>query len=116
MIHLIAFGFVPAQRAQPPLRPTLVQSRAASYRRKGGPWDRVVDSTQNCPVSSHIYTVGGGRVAGWFIRMGAGWTRTDGKFTVKDIRDHFAKIEDTGYATVPESLADDLLALARALR
>jgi hypothetical protein len=48
--------------------------------------------------------------------MGAGWTRTDGKFTVKDIRDHFAKIEDTGYATVPESLADDLLALARALR
>jgi NAD(P)-dependent dehydrogenase (short-subunit alcohol dehydrogenase family) len=71
---------------------------------------------EDCPVSGHIYTVGGGRVARIFISMGAGWTRTDGELTMEDVRDHFEQIDDTANATVPERLADDFRALAKALR
>jgi NAD(P)-dependent dehydrogenase (short-subunit alcohol dehydrogenase family) len=71
---------------------------------------------EDCPVSGHIYTVGGGRVARIFISMGAGWTRTDGELSMEDVRDHFEQIDDTANATVPERLADDFRALAKALR
>jgi NAD(P)-dependent dehydrogenase (short-subunit alcohol dehydrogenase family) len=71
---------------------------------------------EDCQVSGHIYTVGGGRVARMFIGMGPGWTRKDGQLTVEDVRDHFGEIDQTDGATVPESLTDDFRALARALR
>jgi NAD(P)-dependent dehydrogenase (short-subunit alcohol dehydrogenase family) len=73
-------------------------------------------SHEDCPVSGHVYTVGGGRVARLFIGMGPGWVRTDGELTIEDVRDRFQEIDDTSGATVPEGIPDDLRALVRALR
>lgn len=73
-------------------------------------------SHEDCPVTGHIYTVGGGRVARLFIGMTSGWARADGELTMEDVRDHFEEIEDPTAATIPESINDDFRALARALR
>jgi NAD(P)-dependent dehydrogenase (short-subunit alcohol dehydrogenase family) len=58
------------------------------------------------PVSGEIYTVGGGRVARFFIGMTKGYYKSD--LTIEDIRDHFPEIRDeTGY-TVPATANDEL--------
>jgi len=71
---------------------------------------------EDCPVTGHVYTVGGGRIARLFIGMCNGWTRTDGQLTIEDVRDHFQDIEDPRGASIPEGLADDLRAVSRALK
>ncbi len=67
------------------------------------------------PTTGHIYTVGGGRIARFYIGMTPGWTRTDGQLTPEDVRDHFDEIEAIEGSTVPSSIADDMRALKRAL-
>jgi NAD(P)-dependent dehydrogenase (short-subunit alcohol dehydrogenase family) len=71
---------------------------------------------EECPVTGHVYTVGGGRVARLFVGMCSGWVRHDGPLTIEDVRDHFAEIEDPEGSTIPETITDDLRALARSLR
>jgi NAD(P)-dependent dehydrogenase (short-subunit alcohol dehydrogenase family) len=61
---------------------------------------------EDVPVTGEIYSVGGGRVARFFIGMTQGYFNR--QLTVEDVRDHFDQIRDeTGYR-VPSGLADEL--------
>src|SRR5262249_31471892 len=70
---------------------------------------------ETCTPTSHIYFVGGGRIARVFVGMGPGWTRRDGDLTAEDVRDHFEEIERIDGATVPDSVSDEARALWHAL-
>jgi NAD(P)-dependent dehydrogenase (short-subunit alcohol dehydrogenase family) len=70
---------------------------------------------EDCPVSGHIYSVAGGRVARLFIGMAPGYVQTDRPLTVEDVRDHFDEIEDPTGFTIPNDAGDELRALRRAL-
>jgi NAD(P)-dependent dehydrogenase (short-subunit alcohol dehydrogenase family) len=67
---------------------------------------------ESVPVSGEIYTVGGGRVARFFIGMTTGFF--DAKLDMEGVRDHFDQIRDeTGY-TVPANPAEEFIALSKA--
>jgi NAD(P)-dependent dehydrogenase (short-subunit alcohol dehydrogenase family) len=69
---------------------------------------------EDVPVTGEIYSVGGGRVARFFIGMTHGYYNP--KLTLEDVRDHFADIRDeTGY-TVPSGLADELRVVLRTIQ
>jgi NAD(P)-dependent dehydrogenase (short-subunit alcohol dehydrogenase family) len=68
---------------------------------------------EDVPVSGEVYTVGGGRVARFFIGMTHGYY--DPKLTVEDVRDHFAEIRDEAGYTVPTGPADELSLLLRTI-
>jgi NAD(P)-dependent dehydrogenase (short-subunit alcohol dehydrogenase family) len=70
----------------------------------------------DCPVTGHIYSVGGGRVSRVFIGLTPGWARVDGELTVEDVRDHFDEIEDHSTYTIPQSASDDHRALRDSVR
>jgi NAD(P)-dependent dehydrogenase (short-subunit alcohol dehydrogenase family) len=70
---------------------------------------------EDCPVSGNIYSIGGGRVVRFFIGMNEGYTKTDGRLTVEDVRDHFAEIDDTSNFTVPWQATDETRLLRDAL-
>jgi NAD(P)-dependent dehydrogenase (short-subunit alcohol dehydrogenase family) len=61
---------------------------------------------EDVPVTGEIYTVGGGRVARFFIGMTRGYYNP--KLTVEDVRDHFAEIRDESGYTVPTAPADEI--------
>ena len=46
-------------------------------------------------MTRHIYSVGGGRVARFFIGEDPGYLRRDTPLTVEDVRDHFDEIDST---------------------
>ena len=60
---------------------------------------------EDVPVSGEVYTVGGGRVARFFIGMTHGYY--NGKMTVEDVRDHFGEIRDEAGYTVPSGPNDE---------
>jgi len=68
---------------------------------------------EECPVSGHIYSVGGGRVARVFVGMCPGWMNDDGSLTLEDVRDHFDEIEDTTDFTIPRRSSDQIKTLRR---
>ncbi len=68
---------------------------------------------ESVPVTGEVYTVGGGRVARFFVGMTPGYTNPE--LSVEDVRDHFEQIRDeTGYS-VPAGPGDELKALMEAL-
>lgn len=68
---------------------------------------------EDVPVTGEVYTVGGGRVARFFVGMTAGYFNSS--LSPEDVRDHFAEIRDeTGY-TVPSGPADELGVLLEAI-
>ena len=68
---------------------------------------------EECPVTGEVYTVGGGRVARFFIGMTRGYAASE--LSPETVRDHFDQIRDeTGY-TVPSGPGDELKALMEAL-
>jgi NAD(P)-dependent dehydrogenase (short-subunit alcohol dehydrogenase family) len=69
---------------------------------------------EQCPVSGHVYTVGGGRVARFFIGMTKGFTRADGVLEPEDVLRHFDQIEDREGYSVPRNAMDDIKALKAA--
>jgi NAD(P)-dependent dehydrogenase (short-subunit alcohol dehydrogenase family) len=71
---------------------------------------------EDCPVSGHTYSVGGGRVARVFVGQGPGYMRTDAPLTPEDVRDHFGEIERTDDFTIFENATDELRAVASQLR
>jgi NAD(P)-dependent dehydrogenase (short-subunit alcohol dehydrogenase family) len=71
---------------------------------------------EDCPVTGHIYSVGGGRVVRFFIGMGKGWTKRDGALTVEDVRDHFTEIDDPSDYQILAQATDELRVLRDALR
>jgi hypothetical protein len=64
---------------------------------------------EGVPVTGEIYSVGGGRVARFFIGMTTGYYNPE--LTVEDVRDHFARIRDESGYTVPSGPADELQVL-----
>jgi NAD(P)-dependent dehydrogenase (short-subunit alcohol dehydrogenase family) len=71
---------------------------------------------EDCPVSGHTYSVGGGRVARVFVGQGPGYMRTDAPLTLEDVRDHFDEIERTDDFTIFKNATDELRAVASQLR
>ncbi|HVA74071.1 MAG TPA: SDR family oxidoreductase [Acidimicrobiales bacterium] len=61
---------------------------------------------EDTPVTGEIFTVGGGRVARFFIGMTHGYYNP--KMTVEDVRDHFAEIRDEKGYTVPANPGDEM--------
>jgi NAD(P)-dependent dehydrogenase (short-subunit alcohol dehydrogenase family) len=66
---------------------------------------------EDVPVSGEVYSVGGGRVARFFIGMTEGYFNA--KLTVEDVRDHFDQIRDESGYTVPRNPADEFASLAK---
>jgi NAD(P)-dependent dehydrogenase (short-subunit alcohol dehydrogenase family) len=61
---------------------------------------------EDVPVTGEIYSVGGGRVARFFIGMTQGYFNRE--LTVEDVRDYFDQIRDESGYRVPAGLADEL--------
>jgi NAD(P)-dependent dehydrogenase (short-subunit alcohol dehydrogenase family) len=64
---------------------------------------------QDCPVTGEVYSVGGGRVARFFIGMTHGYFKKD--LTVEDVRDHLDEIRSEDGYTVPEKPTDEFALL-----
>jgi NAD(P)-dependent dehydrogenase (short-subunit alcohol dehydrogenase family) len=69
---------------------------------------------EDCPVSGNVYSVGGGRVARFFVGLTPGYL--DKELTVEAVRDHFDEINDTEGFVILDQATDELKILARALR
>jgi NAD(P)-dependent dehydrogenase (short-subunit alcohol dehydrogenase family) len=68
---------------------------------------------EDCPVTGEIYSVGGGRVARFFVGLTEGYVNPE--LTLEDVRDHFDLVRDeTGY-TVPVGVAEEIGPLAQRL-
>jgi NAD(P)-dependent dehydrogenase (short-subunit alcohol dehydrogenase family) len=70
---------------------------------------------EDCPVSGHTYSVGGGRVARIFVAEGPGYLERDAPLTVEDVRDHFDEIERTDDFTLMRNATDELRVVAKLL-
>jgi NAD(P)-dependent dehydrogenase (short-subunit alcohol dehydrogenase family) len=69
---------------------------------------------EDVPVTGEIFTVGGGRVARFFIGMTPGYYNP--KLTIEDVRDNFAEIRaESGY-TVPSGPGEELSLLLKTLQ
>jgi NAD(P)-dependent dehydrogenase (short-subunit alcohol dehydrogenase family) len=69
---------------------------------------------EECPVSGNIYSVGGGRVARFFVGLTPGFLDKD--LTPEAVRDHFDEINDPEGYVILDQATDELKILARALR
>jgi NAD(P)-dependent dehydrogenase (short-subunit alcohol dehydrogenase family) len=69
---------------------------------------------EDVPVTGEVYSVGGGRVARFFIGMTHGYYQRG--LTVEDVRDHFEQIRDEAGYTVPTSPADEFRAMFRIMK
>lgn len=67
---------------------------------------------ESVPVTGEVYTVGGGRVARFFIGMTTGYF--DAKLDMEGVRDHFDQIRDEAGYTVPANPAEEFIALSKA--
>jgi NAD(P)-dependent dehydrogenase (short-subunit alcohol dehydrogenase family) len=68
---------------------------------------------EDCPVSGEIYSVGGGRVARFFVGLTAGYVNPE--LTLEDVRDHFDLVRDQAGYTVPVGVAEEVGPLAQRL-
>ena len=68
----------------------------------------------DCPVSGEIYSVGGGRVARFFIGMTTGIA--SGERTVEEVRDRFEEIRNPDGYTIPSGPADEFGAMMEAFQ
>src|SRR3974390_1982609 len=69
---------------------------------------------EDVPVTGEVFTVGGGRVARFFIGMTPGYFNR--QLTVEDVRDHFAEIRAEAGYTVPSSPGDESAVVLKALQ
>jgi NAD(P)-dependent dehydrogenase (short-subunit alcohol dehydrogenase family) len=67
---------------------------------------------EECPVTGEIYSVGGGRVARFFIGMTTGYTNA--KLTAEDVRDNWDQIRSEDGYTVPAGPNDEFAAMMKA--
>src|SRR6266511_1872645 len=68
---------------------------------------------EDCPVSGEIYSVGGGRVARFFVGLTEGYANPE--LTVEDVRDNFDLVRDEAGYTVPVGVAEEIGPLAQRL-
>ena len=67
---------------------------------------------EDCPVTGEIYSVGGGRVARFFIGMTTGYANP--KLTLEDVRDNWDQIRNEEGYTVPSGPGDEFAAMMKA--
>jgi NAD(P)-dependent dehydrogenase (short-subunit alcohol dehydrogenase family) len=67
---------------------------------------------EDCPVTGEIYSVGGGRVARFFIGMTTGYTNP--KLTAEDVRDNWDQIRNEDGYTIPSGPGDEFAAMMQA--
>jgi NAD(P)-dependent dehydrogenase (short-subunit alcohol dehydrogenase family) len=67
---------------------------------------------EDCPVTGEIYSVGGGRVARFFIGMTTGYTNP--KLTLEDVRDNWDQIRSEDGYTIPSGPGDEFAAMMKA--
>ena len=70
---------------------------------------------EDCPVSGHTYSVGGGRVARVFVGEGPGYLDTSTPLTVEAVRDHFDEIERTDDFMLLRNATDELRVVSKLL-
>jgi len=69
---------------------------------------------EDCPVNGETFSVGGGRVARFFVGMTRGWCSPE--HSMEDLRDSWDAVEDqTGYL-VPETTAEEFKLLGQMIR
>jgi len=68
---------------------------------------------EDCPVSGEIYSVGGGRVARFFVGLTEGYANPE--LTLEDVRDNFDLVRDEAGYTVPVGVAEEIGPLAQRL-
>jgi NAD(P)-dependent dehydrogenase (short-subunit alcohol dehydrogenase family) len=69
---------------------------------------------EDVPVSGEVFTVGGGRVARFFIGMTPGYFNR--QLTVEDVRDRFAEIRAEAGYTVPSAPSDESSLVLKSLQ
>jgi NAD(P)-dependent dehydrogenase (short-subunit alcohol dehydrogenase family) len=69
---------------------------------------------EDVPVTGEVYTVGGGRVARFFIGMTHGYYNSN--LTVEDVRDHFTEIRDEAGYTVPANPGEEFPVLFKMMK
>ncbi|HZN14883.1 MAG TPA: SDR family oxidoreductase [Acidimicrobiales bacterium] len=67
---------------------------------------------EDCPVTGEVYSVGGGRVARFFIGMTTGYTNP--AITLEDVRDNWDQIRSEDGYTVPSGPGDEFAAMMKA--
>ncbi len=67
---------------------------------------------EDCPVTGEIYSVGGGRVARFFVGMTTGYMNP--KLTLEDVRDNWDQIRSEDGYTVPSGPGDEFAAMMQA--
>lgn len=69
---------------------------------------------EDCPVNGETFSVGGGRVARFFVGMTRGWCSPE--HSMEDLRDNWDAVEDqTGYL-VPETTAEEFKLLGQMIK
>jgi hypothetical protein len=71
---------------------------------------------EDCPVSGHTYSVGGGRVARVFIGEGQGYLDPSTPLTIEAVRDHFDDIDSTDDFMLLANATDELRVVSKLLR
>jgi NAD(P)-dependent dehydrogenase (short-subunit alcohol dehydrogenase family) len=66
---------------------------------------------EDCPVTGHTYSVGGGRIARVFVAQGPGYLDPSTPLTVETVRDHFDEIDRTDDYTLLENATDEVRVL-----
>ncbi len=69
---------------------------------------------EDVPVTGEVFTVGGGRVARFFIGMTPGYFNR--QLTLEDVRDHFAEIRAEAGYTVPSAPGDESALVLKTLQ
>ena len=73
--------------------------------------------SEACELTHEIFDVGGGRYARIFLGMGPGWVAPKGQVpSSEEIRDHLDAIRDLEGYVIPASIADEMKAVAEALK
>ena len=73
--------------------------------------------SEACELSHEIFDVGGGRYARIFLGMGPGWVAPKGQVpSTEEIRDNLDAIRDPEGYVIPASIADEMKAVAEALK
>ena len=73
--------------------------------------------SDQCDLTHNIFSVGGGRFARMFVGLTPGWFAGKGdKPSPEQVRDHMGEIRDTGGYVIPDSIAGEMAAVAKAFQ
>jgi len=74
-------------------------------------------ASEDCEQTHEIFDVGGGRYARIFVGMTPGWTAPERATpSPEDLRDNMGAIRDTDGYVIPDSIADEMKALAALMK